>query len=256
MRTRTVQRLGMVALAASAAIMLSGPAVFAAAGPGLPSISINAGSGASPTQTIGILGLLTLIAFLPALLLTMTAFTRVVTVLSFVRSALGLQQTPPNQVLIGLSLFLTLFIMAPTLSAINHQALHPYLAGHLSLTSAGTRALDPLRHFMYRQTRPGDLALFLSLDHLKAPHSLAQVPTTALIPAFIISELKTAFEIGVYIYIPFIVIDMVVATILMSMGMMMVPPTLISLPLKLLLFVLANGWTLVVRSLVMSFHGG
>lgn len=237
-------------------VLLTSTPVWAASGPGLPSISINAGHGSSPSQTIGILALLTLISFLPAILLTMTAFTRVITVLSFLRSALGLQQTPPNQVLIGLALFLTFFIMAPTFTAINHQALHPYLTGRLSLTAAGGKALGPLRIFMYHQTRPGDLALFLKLDHIKAPHSLHGVPTMALIPAFIISELKTAFEIGVYIYIPFVVIDLVVSTILMSMGMMMVPPTLISMPLKLLLFVLANGWTLVVQSLVMSFHGG
>ncbi len=237
-------------------ILVASPSVWAASGPGLPSISITPSHGAAANQTIGILALITLISFLPAILLTMTAFTRVITVLSFVRSALGLSQTPPNQVLIGLALFLTFFIMAPTMTAINHQALHPYLAGHVSLTTAGKRALGPLRTFMYHQTRPGDLALFLRMDHVKAPHSLRGVPTMVLIPAFIISELKTAFEIGVYIYIPFVVIDMVVATILMSMGMMMVPPTLISLPLKLLLFVLANGWTLVVKSLVMSFHGG
>lgn len=170
--------MGLVpGLVAVVGVTLSAPLAYAASGPGLPSISINAGHGASPTQTVGILALLTLIAFLPALLLTMTAFTRVVTVLSFVRSALGLQQTPPNQVLIGLSLFLTMFIMAPTLSAINHQALHPYLTGRLSLTAAGSKALGPLRHFMYRQTRPTDLALFLNLGHIKAPHSLAGVPT-------------------------------------------------------------------------------
>lgn len=236
-------------------LVMSAPA-WAATGPSLPSVSINPSNSASPSQTIGILALLTLIVFLPAIFLTMTSFTRVITVLSFVRSALGLQQTPPNLVLIGLGLFLTFFIMSPTLSAINHQALHPYLLGHLSLSQAGAKAMGPERKFMYHQTRPSDLALFLKLDHVKPPHSLSGVPTVALIPAFIISELKTAFEIGVYIYIPFVVIDMVVATILMSMGMMMVPPTLVSLPLKLLLFVLANGWSLVVQGLVMSFHGG
>ncbi len=252
--TRT-WRLIPASLAGLVVLTLSVPAL-AASGPSLPSVSINPGQGASPSQTIGILALLTLIAFIPAILLTMTSFTRVITVLSFVRSALGLQQTPPNLVLIGLALFLTFFIMSPTFTAINHQALHPYLLGHISLVQAGSRALGPERRFMYHQTRPSDLALFLKLDHIKPPHSLAGVPTVALIPAFIISELKTAFEIGVYIYIPFVVVDMVVATILMSMGMMMVPPTLISLPLKLLLFVLANGWSLVVQGLVMSFHGG
>lgn len=229
---------------------------FAASGPSLPSITINPSHAGSPSQTIGILALLTILSFLPALLLTMTAFTRVITVLSFLRSALGLQQTPPNQVLVGLALFLTFFIMAPTFTAINHQALHPYLLGHISLATAGNRALGPLRTFMYHQTRTSDLALFLRMDHIHTPKNLAGVPTIALIPAFIISELKTAFEIGVYIYIPFVVVDLVVSTILMSMGMMMVPPTLISLPIKLLLFVLANGWSLVVQSLVMSFHGG
>lgn len=237
------------------AAAFAGPMAYAA-GSGLPSITINPGTNASPSQTITLLALLTLLSFLPAILLTMTSFTRVVTVLAFTRSALGLQQTPPNQVLIGLSLFLTFFIMAPTLGAINHQALTPYLAGHLTLVQAGQRALEPLRHFMYQQTRPTDLALFLRLDHVRPPANLAEVPTVALIPAFIISELKTAFEIGIYIFIPFVVVDLVVSTVLMSMGMMMVPPTLISLPLKLLLFVLAGGWNLVVQSLVLSFHGG
>ncbi len=221
----------------------------------LPSVNISP-SGASPSDTLSILALLTLLSFLPAILLTMTAFTRIITVLSFVRSALGLQNTPPNQVLIGLGLFITLFVMSPTLTLINRHALTPYLAGHLSLLQAGSAAMAPMRTFMYNQTRSQDIALFLNLAHLPHPHSLAQIPTTTLIPAFIISELRTAFEIGVYIYIPFVLIDLVVATILMSMGMMMLPPTLISLPLKILLFVLANGWTLVVQSLVLSFHGG
>ena len=235
-------------------ILLAGWNGMALAAP-LPSIRISP-NGASPSNTISILALLTLISFVPALLLTMTAFTRIITVLSFVRSALGLQNTPPNQVLIGLGLFITLFVMSPTLSLINRHALAPYLAGHLSLTQAGTAALAPMRAFMYRQTRPQDIALFLHLAHLPHPHRFSDVPTTTLIPAFIISELRTAFEIGVYIYIPFVLIDLVVSTVLMSMGMMMLPPTLISLPLKLLLFVLANGWTLVVQSLVLSFHGG
>lgn len=219
----------------------------------LPNITISP-QGASPSDTISILALLTLISFLPAILLTMTAFTRIITVLSFVRSALGLQNTPPNQVLIGLGLFLTFFVMSPTLSLIDHHALNPYLAGRLSLGQAASAALSPLRQFMYAQTRPQDIALFLHIAHKPHPRSPSAIPTATLIPAFIISELRTAFEIGVYIYIPFVVIDLVVSTILMSMGMMMVPPTLISLPLKVLLFVLANGWDLVVQSLVLSFH--
>lgn len=232
----------------------SGPQVFAQ-GLSIPSVSLNTHGGSSPSQVISVLALLTILSFVPALLLTMTAFTRVITVLAFVRSALGLQQTPPNQVLIGLALFLTFFIMAPTFTQIDHQALIPYLHGRMGLAEASGKALDPLRVFMYQQTRASDIALFLHLDHLPPPKNLGQVPTVALIPAFIISELKTAFEIGVYIFIPFVIVDLVVSTVLMSLGMMMVPPTLISLPLKLLLFVLANGWSLVVQSLVLSFHG-
>lgn len=236
--------------AASVLLAASGARAVAAT---LPNITISP-QGASPSDTISILALITLISFLPAIVLTMTAFTRIITVLSFVRSALGLQNTPPNQVLIGLALFLTFFVMSPTLGQIDRHALNPYLAGRLSLGQAASAALAPLRRFMYAETRPQDIALFLHIAHRPHPRTPSAIPTTTLIPAFIISELRTAFEIGVYIYIPFVVIDLVVSTILMSMGMMMVPPTLISLPLKVLLFVLANGWGLVVQSLVLSFH--
>ena len=248
------RRRGLLALLAVPAViaLMSAPA-WAQSPTGLPSITINSG-GASPDQSLEILALLTFLTFLPAILVTMTAFTRVITVLSFVRSALGLQQTPPNQVLIGLALFLALYIMLPTWNAVNHQAIVPYLHGHLDLLQAGNRAMRPLRSFMLSQTRVGDLALFMHLQHLTMPSSPAKIPTLVVIPAFIISELRTAFEIGIFIYIPFIIIDLVVSTVLMSMGMFMVPPTLVSLPLKLLLFVLANGWTLVVQSLVLSFH--
>ncbi len=248
--------MGLGAGAALAILLLAGGVAYArGTAPAVPAITINP-AGGNPSQILGILALLTLLSFVPAVLVTMTAFTRVITVLSFTRSALGLQQTPPNPVLIGLALFLTYFIMAPTFATVGHQAIAPYLAGRLTLLQAGTRAMGPLRLFMYHQTRPSDLALFLQMGHTPTPHGLSGVPTTALIPAFIISELKTAFEIGIYIFIPFMVVDVVVSTILMSMGMMMVPPTLISLPLKILLFVLANGWSLIVQSLVMSFHGG
>lgn len=245
------RRIALGALPVIAATLLSPPAF--AATTGFPTITVSPG-GATPNQSLEILALLTLLAFLPAIILTMTSFTRIITVLAFARSALGLQNTPPNPVLIGLALFLTLFVMGPTFTAINHQAVQPYLGGTLTLLQAGSHAMEPLRQFMYRQTRQTDLALFLSLSHHAPVHALKDVPTITLIPAFIISELRTAFEIGVYIYIPFVVIDLVVSTILMSMGMMMVPPTLISLPLKLLLFVLANGWNLVISSLVRSFH--
>ncbi len=244
----------LVVIATVLAGVLTGPLVYAH-GLTVPQISVSTHGSSSPSGVISILALLTVLSFLPAILLTMTAFTRVITVLAFVRNALGLQQTPPNQVLIGLALFLTFFIMAPTFGQIDHQALIPYLHGQIGLSKAAMKALNPLRVFMYHQTRPADLALFLHLDHIAHPRSLAQVPTVALMPAFVISELKTAFEIGVYIFIPFMIVDLVVSTILMSLGMMMVPPTLISLPLKILLFVLANGWDLVVQSLVMSFHG-
>jgi flagellar biosynthetic protein FliP len=243
-----------VGLAAAAVLLATVPVAAAGKATGLPQVTINPGTSTSPDQSLEILALITFLAFLPAILLTMTAFTRVITVLSFLRSALGLQQTPPNQVLIGLALFLSFYVMMPTWNAVDHAAIVPYLNGHLSLTAAGSRAMGPLRTFMFSQTRSSDLALFLHLQHLKTPRTRAGVPTAVLIPAFIISELRTAFEIGVFIYIPFVIIDLVVATVLMSMGMIMVPPTLVSLPLKLLLFVLANGWTLVVQSLVLSFH--
>ncbi len=235
-------------------LALAVPATAWAAGTVLPKITINPGTASSPSQSLEVLALITLLSFLPAILISMTAFTRIVTVLSFLRSALGLQQTPPNPVLIGLALFLALYVMLPTWNAIDTTAVVPYLNGHLSLVAAGSRAMTPLRAFMFLQTRSSDIALFMHLQHLPPPKTHAAVPTTVLIPAFIISELRTAFEIGVFIYIPFVIVDLVVATVLMSMGMIMVPPTLVSLPLKLLLFVLANGWTLVVESLVLSFH--
>lgn len=249
---RLARRGPLAAALVFAAVLGSTAPLYAQTETGLPAITLTPGTG--PNQALALLALLGLLSLLPAVLVTMTAFTRIITVLSFTRSALGLQNTPPNQVLIGLALFLTLFVMSPTLTAINQHALQPYLHNQLNLAAAAQAALDPLRTFMYRQTQAQDLALFLHILHQPPPHSLAQVPTSALIPAFVISELRVAFEIGVYIYIPFVIIDLVVSTILMSMGMMMVPPTLISLPLKLLVFVLANGWDLVVQSLVLSFH--
>ncbi len=247
-------KAGVLAAAAAGGAVLATSAPTWAAGTALPKITINPSTAGSPSQSLEVLALITLLSFLPAILITMTAFTRIVTVLSFLRSALGLQQTPPNPVLIGLALFLALYVMLPTWNAIDKAAIVPYLNGHLSLVAAGSRAMTPLRAFMFLQTRSSDIALFMHLQHLPPPKTHAAVPTTVLIPAFIISELRTAFEIGVFIYIPFVIVDLVVATVLMSMGMIMVPPTLVSLPLKLLLFVLANGWTLVVESLVLSFH--
>jgi len=183
----------------------------------------------------------------------MTSFTRIVVVLSFIRQALGTQQMPPNQLIVGLSLFLSFFVMAPTWKAVSSNALEPYLNEKISQSVAFEKAETPLRDFMFTQTREKDLELFLSLSKEIKPKSKSEVPTFVLIPSFIISELKTAFQIGFMLYLPFLVLDMVVASVLMAMGMMMLPPATISLPFKLLLFVLVDGWDLVVGSLVKSF---
>ncbi len=194
------------------------------------------------------------ISILPAILFTVTGFTRILIVLSFVRSALGTQNTPPNQALIGIALFLTLFVMAPTISAIKKDAWDPYSQHAISTTQAISRAEEPLRQFMFAQTRSQDLSLFVNLAKIKTPQTRAQIPTYVLIPAFIMSELKTAFEIGFLIFMPFLLIDLIVSSTLMSMGMIMLPPSFISLPFKILLFVLVDGWDLITNSLVKSFH--
>lgn len=197
--------------------------------------------------------MLTLMALLPAMLMTMTCFTRIIIVFGFLRQALGTQQTPPNQVLIGLSLFLTLFVMSPTLAQIEKDAYDPYVRGEISTMEAVDAGTDPLRTFMLKQTYEKDLGLFFQLSKRPKPTTRAEVPMMVLIPAYITSELKTAFEIGFLIYIPFLVIDMLIASVLMSMGMMMVPPVIISLPFKLLLFVMIDGWYVVVGTLIQSF---
>jgi len=183
----------------------------------------------------------------------MTSFSRFVIVLSFLRQAMGTQQTPPTQVLIGLALFLTFFVMSPVLSEINDKALQPYLNEEITQSKALEIAQTPIKTFMLRQTREKDLALFINMDQGKRPETLEEVKIQAVVPAFVISELKTAFQIGFLIYIPFLILDMVVASILLSMGMMMLPPVLISLPFKLMLFVMVDGWHLTVGSLVKSF---
>ena len=222
---------------------------------GFAPIQISLGSGsAAPDVDMGvkILLTLTLLSLAPSLLLLMTCFTRVVIVLSFVRSALQLQGTPANQIIIGLSLFITYFVMAPVWENINRDALAPYQAHPITGPEALDRASGHIRAFMLKQTRPKDVELFVSMAKLP-PTDPGQLPLRVVIPAFIISELRTAFQMGFLIYVPFILIDIVVATVLMSMGMMMMPPMTISLPLKLLLFVLVDGWSLVVQSLVRSF---
>ena len=195
------------------------------------------------------------LSLIPAILFTVTGFTRILIVLGFIRSAMGTATTPPNQVLVGIALFLTLFVMSPTISAIKKDAWEPLQHKQISTTVAIKRAEEPLREFMFRQTRTKDISLFVSMARLKnTPQTRAQVPTYVLIPAFMMSELKTAFQIGFLVFLPFLIIDLIVSSTLMSMGMVMLPPIFISLPFKILLFVLVDGWDLVTRSLVASFH--
>ena len=224
----------------------------------LPSLRIGIEKGESPGDTsllLQIILLLTVLTLAPSILVLMTSFTRLAVVLAFLRHALGTQQTPSNQMIAGLALFLTIFIMAPVWQDINDKALQPYLREEIPQELAFKRAVEPVRHFMLKQTREKDLALFVSMSKMERPKNANDVPLPVLIPAFVISELKTAFFIGFVLYVPFLVIDMVVASVLLSMGMMMLPPILISLPFKLMLFVLVDGWNLVVGSMVKSFGG-
>ncbi|RAK23382.1 flagellar biosynthetic protein FliP [Anoxybacillus vitaminiphilus] len=205
------------------------------------------------STSVKLLLLLTILSIAPSILIMMTSFARIIIVLSFVRTSLGTQQMPPNQVLIGLALFLTFFIMAPTFKEVNDQALQPLFEKKINLEQAYKRASIPMKEFMSKHTRQKDLALFLKYSGAERPKSVEDIPLTTLVPAFVISEIKTAFQMGFMIFIPFLVIDMVVASVLMSMGMMMLPPVMISLPFKILLFVLVDGWYLVVKSLLESF---
>jgi len=204
---------------------------------------------------IKIVLLLTLLSVLPSVLMLTTAFTRIVIVLAFVRQALTTRSIPPNQVLIGLALFLSLFVMAPTLRRINAEALQPYLSKSIGADEALQKGVSPLRDFMLAQTGEDELGLFVGMSGMEQPQTPADVPTYALIPAFVISELKTAFELGFVLFLPFLIVDLVVASVLMSMGMIMLPPVMISAPLKILLFVLVDGWHLISESLVFSFRG-
>ncbi|PWA13516.1 flagellar biosynthetic protein FliP [Pueribacillus theae] len=204
--------------------------------------------------TVQLMLLLTVLSLAPAILVLMTCFTRIVVVLSFVRTSLATQQMPPNQVLIGLSLFLTFFVMAPVFHDVNENAIKPLRSGEITQEEAFKEASYPMKEFMAKYTRQKDLALFMSYSEMERPESIQDVPLTILVPAFVISELKTAFEIGFMLFVPFLVIDMVVASVLMSMGMMMLPPIMISLPFKILLFVLVDGWYLIVQSLLLSYR--
>lgn len=231
--------------------VLTAPA-FAASTSSTPGVSVNLGNGTS--DSLKILVTLTAIALIPSILIMMTAFTRIIIVLSCVRNAAGLQQTPPNQVLVGLALCLTLFIMSPVINEINTTAYKPYTEGTITQDVAMSNAIKPLRTFMLKQTKSEDMNLFLSLAKQDRPKSDDDIKTEVIIPAFITSELRRAFTIGLLIYLPFLVIDMVVASVLTSMGMVMLPPTMISLPFKLMLFVLVDGWGLIVKTLVVSFN--
>lgn len=250
-----LKNIVLVLAAVSGILAFSAPALAAPLIP-IPAVNIGVEAANSPQDvalSLQILFTLTVLSLAPSILVMMTSFTRIIVVLSFLRSALGTQQAPPNQVLVGLALFLTFFTMSPYFSQVNTNAVQPFLAGTISQEAAADQALKPMREFMFKQTRENDLALFVNLSDAPQPSTPDDIATTTLIPAFIISELKTAFQIGFLIYIPFIVVDMVVASTLMSMGMMMVPPVMISLPFKLLLFVLVDGWHLIIRSLVTSF---
>jgi flagellar biosynthetic protein FliP len=248
---RRVIRL-FVATALFAAVFISGFVALAAD----TSVKLSISGAQTPSGTassLQMLFLLTIIALLPSILIMTTSFTRIIIVLSLLRNALGLQQSPPNMVLVGIALFLTLFIMSPVLSEINTKAYQPYVNGKITMQKAEDNAIKPLRNFMMKNTENTSMKVFLKMAKIKAVKTTDDIPTYVLIPAFILSELKKAFMMGFVIYLPFLVIDIIVSSTLMSMGMMMLPPQTISLPIKMALFVLVDGWTLTVQSLVQSF---
>ena len=223
----------------------------------LPSVQFGVSAADNPRDvalTLQVLALMTILSLVPAILLMLTSFTRIIIVLGFVQRAIGLQQSPPQQVVAGLSLFLTLFTMYPTWNTVYKNGLEPYIAGNITAQQAWTNSIVPMREFMFRYTRQEELSLIVSMSELERPNSKDDVPTRVLVPAFMMSELKTAFQMGVVIYIPFMVVDMVVSSVLLAMGMMMLPPMMISLPFKILLFVMADGWNLVVMSILKSLQ--
>lgn len=235
---------------------LASPLMAAAATPGFSGLTSTPTPGGGTTYSLSLqsLLLLTSLSFLPAILLMMTGFTRIIIVFSLLRSALGTQSSPPNQVLVGLALFLTFFVMSPVFEKVYNEAWKPYSDDQITFEQAIDKGSAPLKAFMLRQTRESDLALFVQISNSQPLQSPDQVPLRILVPAYVTSELKTAFQIGFVVFIPFMIIDLVVATVLMSMGMMMVSPSILSLPFKLMLFVLADGWNLLIGSLVQSFN--
>ncbi|MFD2613016.1 flagellar type III secretion system pore protein FliP [Paenibacillus gansuensis] len=254
-----MRRKLLIALVLLITLSSFGAAAAMAADP-IPDIGIQIGGSGTGTgepggsTTLSILLLITILSVAPAILILMTSFTRIVIVLGFVRTSLATNQMPPNQVLVGLALFMTLFVMSPTLSELNTVALQPYLKGEMTQTAALQKAAEPMKKFMAKQTREKDLLLFLKYSKSPKPATYKDIPIHVLVPAYAISELKTAFQMGFMIFIPFLVIDMVVSSTLMAMGMMMLPPVMISLPFKILLFILVDGWYLVVKSLLLSFN--
>jgi len=246
------------ALVLMSALVIAPALLHAAEGVTIPSVTLGVKEAGRPEDVVGalqILFILTILALAPSIVMMVTAFTRIVVVFGFLRQALGTQQMPPMQVLSALAIFLTFFIMSPTLDSVNELALKPYRDGTITFGQALKNAEGPLREFMFKQTRKADLELFIGLSKTARPKSRDDVPTRALIPAFMISELRTAFQIGFILFIPFLIIDMVVSSILLSMGMMMLPPVMISLPFKVMLFVLVDGWNLLVGSIVRGFAG-
>ncbi|MCB9365981.1 MAG: flagellar type III secretion system pore protein FliP [Calditrichaeota bacterium] len=235
-------------------LLLAAPAVF---GQTLPTVSLDFGSSPDPAKTvttIQIIGLMTLLALAPALVLMMTSFTRIIIVFHFLRQAMGAAQVPPAQLMVGLALILTFYVMSPALNQANNDALQPFLRGEIDQKTAWTNAAAPFKEFMLRQVREKDLALFSKMANNEAPETAAEIDMSVLLPAYVISELRIAFQIGFVIYLPFLIIDMVVSSVLLAMGMMMLPPVTVSLPFKILLFVMVDGWYLMVQSLVESFH--
>jgi len=248
-------RQPLLRLALAALVLAGAMPALAAPAQGLPGVLVTPGPGGSQTWSLSVqtLVLLTSLSFLPALLLSMTSFTRILIVLGLLRTAIGTQSSPPNQILVGLSLFLTFFVMSPVFDKVYSEAYRPFAENRISAEQALERGAGPIKTFMLKQTRENDLALFAGLAKVPAMEGPEDVPFRILLPSFVISELKTAFQIGFTIFIPFLIIDLVVASVLMSMGMMMVPPASIALPFKLMLFVLADGWQLLVGALAQSF---
>lgn len=256
MKRRSVK---LLIIAAAALLLHAAPTFSAPAAPDLPIPALNMAIGAADgpqdvVLTLQILALITVLSLAPAILLMTTSFMRTLIVLGFIRQAMGTQQMPPNQVVASLALFLTVFTMTPVWTQVYDNALAPYMQGDIPVQVAWERTVQPMRAFMFRQTRDSELGLMIRLSGMERPANQDDVPTMTLIPAFVLSELKTAFQMGVVLYIPFIVVDMIVGSILMAMGMMMLPPAMVSTPFKLLLFVMADGWNLVIASLVTSFR--